>query len=238
MKIFLQFFLMFITLIALLSVYACEQKIPQNQQQEQQTVYTDPKGFFKITPPLDWNIQEYPSDPRGKVAFISSAAQTDLRVLAKAVDIPDFDGLIKDLKDKEIQLGVEMNIEPTVFKKMPAVKRVATITMQGVTVKLLWIDLLINGVSHNLQFTSTPNNFDNYYEAAWNSMLTYEPIEREKPATQEEALHHEVAKWIRLANIAIEWNNIQTAKEAVAIGLELEPKNAELLRLNRELNAK
>ena len=238
MKRFFHFFLISVTFIALLSVYACEQKNPQNQQKEQQTIYTDPKGYFKITPPLDWRTQEYTSDPRGKVAFISSAAQTDLRVLAKAVDIPDFDGLIKDLKDKESQLGVEMNIEPIVFKKMPAIKRIATITIQGVTMKLLMIDFLINGVSHNLQYASTPNDFDNYYETVWNSMLTYEPIEREKPATQEEALQHEVAKWIRLARIAIEMNKIQTAKDAVSVGLELEPKNTELIQLNRELNAK
>lgn len=199
-------------------------------------VYIDPKGFFKIAPPQGWRIQEYPQDLRGKVAFIARGNQIDLRVLAKTVEIPDYDGLIKNLKDVEKQVGVSTNIEPYVFNGMPAVKRVATVTMQGVTQKLLWIDLLINDVSHNLQYGSLPNLFDKHYETAWQSMLTYEPLKQEKSASPEEARKHEAAKWIRLARLALEMSKTQTAKDAVSAGLEADPENAELKQLRTELD--
>ncbi len=200
--------------------------------------YTDPKGFFKIIPPQGWQKQEYPQDPRGKVAFIAPVSQTDLRVLAKAVDIPDYETLIRNLKDKEKQLGVEMNIEPTVFNRMPAVKRLATITMQGVTLKFLWIDLLIDGVSHNIQYSAPPSLFEKHRDTAWKSMLTYQPLKRGKPASPEEARRHEAAKWIRLAKIALEMGNTQAAKDAVAAGLEVDPENTELKQMKADLEKK
>jgi hypothetical protein len=198
--------------------------------------YTDPKGFFRISPPLGWRIQEYPQDPRGKVAFIEPENQAELRVLSKAVDIPDYDTLIQNLKNKENELGIKMNIEPLVFKGMPAVKRVTILTMQGITQKFLWIDLLSNGVSHNLQYAATPSLFDKYYESAWKSMLTYEPLKQEKLSSPKEVRRHEVAKWIRLAKIAIEMGKIHAAKEAVAAGLEVDPENEELKTLKSDLD--
>ena len=200
--------------------------------------YIDPKGFFEITPPKDWNRQEYPQDPRGKVAFFAPDKQADLRILAKAVDIPDYDALIEDLKSKEKQLGVRTNIEPIVFSRMPAVKRLTTITMQGVTLRLLLVDLLVGGISHNIQYCASPGLFAKYQETAWKSMLTYKPLKRAKQASPEEARKHEVAKWIRLAKIALEMGKIQAAKEAVAAGLETDPQNIELKQMKSNLEKK
>ena len=108
--------------------------------------------------------------------------------------------------------------------------------MQGVTRKMLWIDLLIDGVSHNFQYGAPPDVFDKHYDTAWQSMLTYEPMEREKPSSQEEARKHETAKWIRLARIALEMGKTQAAKAAVSAGLEADPENAELKQLKSELD--
>lgn len=213
----------------------CESQTHQKQLLVEKE-YSDPKGFFRISPPSGWRIQEYRQDPRGKVAFIAPESQADLRILAKAVDTPDYDTLIQHLKEKATQLGIQMDIEPTVFKGMPAVKRVTTITTLGVTQKFFWIDLLIDGVSHNLQYAAVPSLFDKYYETAWKSMLTYEPLRQEKLSSPEEVRKHEVAKWVRLAKIAIEMGKIQAAKDAVAAGLEVDPENADLKQLKSDLD--
>ena len=225
-----------LTLVAILVVSGCGDNKTAQKENSQPTAYVDPKGYFRILQPSGWRIQEYQQDPRGKVAFIAPGNQIDLRVLVKAVGIPDYEGLIKNLKDIETQSGVPMNIEPVLFNKMPAVKREATVTMQGVTQKLLWIDLLIDGVSHNLQYGAPPNLFDKYYAVAWQSMLTYEPLKRELPSSPEEARKHEAAKWIRLADMALEMGKIQTAKDAVSAGLEADPENAELKQLKSDLD--
>jgi|GEM_PF-1587401 len=207
----------------------------QTRDSSKSPVYVDPRGYFKIVPPSRWRTQKYPQDPRGKVGFIAPGNQTDLRVLAKAVDIHDFDGLVQSLKEIETQLGVPTNIEPIVFNGLPAFKRVATISLQGVTQKILWIDLLIAGVSHNLQYGAPPSTFDKHYGIAWQSMLTYEPLKRENASSPEQATKHEAAKWIRLAEIALGMGKIKVAKDAVAAGLEADPDNAELKRLKLDL---
>jgi hypothetical protein len=231
-----QYLTLALAVAVILAVGGCGEEKTAKNKTSQTTVYVDAKGYFRILPPSGWRIQEYRQDPRGKVAFMAPQNQIDLRVLAKAVDIPDYDGLIKNLKDIELQLGVPTNIEPVVFNKMPAIKRVATITIQGVTLKILWIDLLIDGVSHNLQYGAPPNEFDKHYAAAWQSMLTYEPLKREKPSSPEEARKHETAKWIRLAKIALEMGNTQAAKDAISAGLEVDPENAELRQLKSQLD--
>jgi hypothetical protein len=223
-------------LTAILAIPGCGEDKSAKSETPQATVYADPKGYFKILPPAGWRIQQYPNDPRGKVAFIAAGNQVDLRVLVKAVEIPDYDGLIKNLKDIETRLGVPMNIEPVVFKGMPAIKRVTTVTLQGTTQKLLSIDLLIDGLSHNLQYGAPPNVFDKHYETAWQSMLTYEPLKREQPTSPEEARKHEAAKWIRLARIALEMGKTQAAKDAVSAGLEADPEDPELKQLKSELD--
>ncbi len=209
---------------------------PQPEEKVLAEVYTDPKGYFKIIPPKGWRKQEYSNDPRGKVAFYANDGKTDLRVLAKVVNIPDYKSLIKNLKDIERRLGVKMNIEPVMFNGMPAIKREATISMRGVTQKILMVDILIDGVSHNLQYCTVPSRFDKYYETVWQSMLTYEPNVEKNGLSQEEAIKHEAAKWIRLAQIALEMGNIQTAKKAVAAGLEAAPDNEELKRMKSDLD--
>jgi len=209
----------------------CGQQTSKRSGNTQAQVYADSKGFFEIRPPAGWRRQLYPQDPRGKVAFLSPGGQCSLRVLAKAVEIEDYDGLLEDLKTIEKRLGVQMNIEPVGFNGMPAFKRLTTITMHGVTQRMLSIDLLIDGVSHNLQYGGAVHLFDRYYNDAWQSMQTYTPQHRSQPATPEEARQHEAAKWLRLARIALDMGNVEAAKEAVAAGLEAAPENEDLRKV-------
>lgn len=213
----------------------CGQQTPKSSINTQAPAYSDSKGFFEIRPPVGWRRQEYPQDPRGKVAFLAPGGQCSLRVLAKAVEIEDYDGLLQDLKAIERRLGVQMNIEPVRFNGMPAFKRLTTITMHGATQKMLSIDLLIDGVSHNLQYGGPAHLFDRYYNDAWRSMQTYSPQRRSQPATPEEARQHEAAKWFRLARIALDMGKVEAAKEAVAAGLEVAPENEDLRKVKAEM---
>lgn len=233
-----QYLTLALAVAVILAVGGCGEDKTAKNETSQTTVYVDSKGYFRILPPSGWRIQEYREDPRGKVAFLAPGDQVDLRVMAKAVDIPDYDALIQDFKETESQLGIQMNIEPTVFKGMPAIKRHATITVQGVTQELFLIDLLIDGVDHNLQYGAPPSLFDKHYETAWKSMLTYEPLKRDKPSSPEEARTHEIAKWIRLAKIALEMGKIQSAKDIVSAALEEDPENEELKALKSDLDKK
>ncbi len=195
--------------------------------------YEDPKGFFTIDPPADWGVTEYPDDPRGKVAFDTERGRVELRVLVKTIAITDLGDLAEQLEDVERRVGVDTNIEAIVFNDQPAFRRTATLTMQGMTNRLQMVDLLIDGVSHNMQYSAPPARFDEYYDLAWKSMQTYVPLAHE--SADGEATAHNVAKWLRLATIAIDWGNTDAAKEAVAAGLEADPTNEELLELDRRL---
>lgn len=238
-KCYPPFFIPIFAFMVISAISSCQENSSITQKTTPQpTSFVDTKGYFRILPPSDWRIEEYRQDPRGKVAFHAPGKQASLRILVKTVDIPDYDALIQNFKEVEQQLGVQTSIEPTAFNKMPAIKRVATITMQGVTQKLLWIDLLIDGVSHNLQYGAPPEIFDKYYEVAWASMLTYEPLKREESMAPEEARKHEAAKWLRLSKIAMEMGNIHAAKEALSAGLEADPKNMEMIQLKKVLEKK
>ena len=224
-----------LAVVAILAASACEEHKTGEKGNLPATAYVDPKGYFSMLPPSGWRVQEYPQDPRGKVAFTAPDADVDLRVLAKAVDIADYDGLIANLRDIEKQVAVPMNIEPVVFNGMPAIKREATLTMQGVTQKMLWIDLLIGGISYNIQYGAPPSLFDKYRDTAWHSMLTHQPLKGKNSSSPEEARRHDAAKWLRLAQIALEMGKTQAAKDAVSAGIEAEPGNAQLQKLRADL---
>jgi hypothetical protein len=117
-------------------------------------------------------MQEYPQDPRGKLAFVVPREQIELRVLAKAAaaDISDYDSMLRKAKELEKQLGISMNIEPFIFNKMPAIKRDVTIKVQGEMRRFLVVDIFEGGVLHNLQYGGSPKAFNKYYEIAWKSM--------------------------------------------------------------------
>ena len=209
-------------------------KVPVNQEAVK---YVDPKGFFSIVPPQGWATEDYLQDPRGKVAFHAPGQDASLRVLAKVVAIPDYDGLMQNLKEIEKELGVSMDIEPVVFNGMPAVKRVASLTVQGVTRRMLWIDILVDGVSHNLQYSSSPSKFDRFFDDAWKAMVTYEP-KASQAGSKREAREHEVAKWMRLARLAMEMGKPDAAKQAVEAGLRVDPTNQELKQMKAELDGR
>lgn len=134
-------------------------------------VYRDPKGFFEIVPPAEWRVQEYPRDPRGKVAFIGPN-KIDLRVLVNTPDYNDIDGLINFAKSVEKKIDVNTNIKKIEFNGHPAIQR--SLKFRGF--KFYYVDFLIGRVAHNLGYGSPPKYYKKYLRVALASIATYNPL--------------------------------------------------------------
>ena len=194
------------------------------------TRYVDPKGYFKITPPLGWRIQEYPQDPRGKVAFIG-AKNVDLRVLARAADFDSFEGLLKFLKGVEKRTGVNTNIQKISFLGRPAIKR----NFVFKALKILYIDLMEGNIKHNLQYCASRGQYDRYLAVATKSMNTYQTILR--GASSRDVQKHDLAHNLRLAQIFLKEGQLEVALEFVKAGLKIEPENPHLLKLKKQIES-
>jgi len=203
----------------------------EKQGKLSRTRYVDTKGYFKITPPQGWRILKYPQDPRGKVAFIR-ANNLDLRVLARAADFDNFEGLLKLVKDIEKRTGVNTNIQKISFLGRQAVKR--NFVYKGL--KLLQIDFMEGNIKHNLQYCAPSGVYDKYLAVAMKSMNTYETILR--AVSEKDVQKHALAQSLRLARISFDRGDVNLASEFVKEGLKIEPKNTDLLKLKRQIEGK
>jgi len=196
------------------------------------TRYVDPKGFFTVVPPENWRMQEYPQDPRGKVAFLGPEANVDFRVLVNAVDFSTIEDLVSFCKGLEGRLGFSTNILRMDFGGRPAVKR----TFEARGIRFHYLDFLAGTVDHNLAFGAPPGLYDKHLPLVLKSMETYEPKLRE--ASGQDVLKHAVAKKKRLAQLMLENGNLGLAASYVNEGLELAPKDPELLALKQQVEAR
>lgn len=166
-------------LLVALAPVGCRDKkssTPRREGALSKEPYVDPKGFFKINYPVGWRIQRYPRDPRGKVAFTCPGSIASVRILAKATEVTNYDSFVSSLRDEQNRLGVDMNLQTTTFNGIPAIKRTITETMQDVERKFLWIDILCGRISHSIQYSASPEEFDVHYALAMKSIQTYEPL--------------------------------------------------------------
>jgi len=192
--------------------------------------YTDPKGYFSIVPPSMWNIQEYPSDVRGKVAFQSSESNIDFRILVNSVDFDTFDQLLEFCQNMEKRIGIDMKIEQYDFYGQLAVRR--SFEIQGQ--RYLYIDFLLGQIDHNLAYGAPLSKFEQYLPIILKSMETYEPVLKEISGI--ESVDHLVAKKLRLGQLMLESHLYDLALEYVSEGLTLAPDNQELLKLKLEID--
>jgi len=193
--------------------------------------YKDPKGYFKILPPGGWRIQEYPQDPRGKVAFLAPGGKIDLRILVNSVDYSTVDELVSFCNNIEKRIGINTNIKRVVFGGQPAVQR--NFELKGF--KLLYIDFLVGQLDHNLAYSAPKDSFKKYLQIVKTSMETYEPSI--KSLTEEQKQQHLVAKKKRLAELMIEGGNYSMAIQFANEGLEIDPNNRALLELRKKAKA-
>jgi len=190
--------------------------------------YSDPDGFFTVVPPAGWDMQDYPEDPRGKVAFIGPAG-TELRVLAKGLAYSSFEDMLSEIEDIEKRSGTSMDIQVVTFLERPAVKRNFTM---GDT-KILTMDFMEGNVTHNLWYSAPEAQYERYLTLATTSMNTYEATYHD--LSSEDIQKHAVAHNLRLAQIFFEQGDLDLASQYVENGLEIDPANSDLLKLKRQI---
>jgi hypothetical protein len=191
--------------------------------------YIDSKGFFKIFPPDGWRLQEYPDDPRGKVAFYGPE-DVELRVLVKGIDY-GFEDMVKEMEAQQKKLGVKTNIKRTDLGGTQAIQR--TFTYNGL--KMYFVDLAVGNTTHNLMYSAMPNMYEKYLEIAQLSISTYEPASVE--VSTEDIGKHAIAKSLRLSRIFYDQGNFELSLLFIEEGLGLEPDDSELLKLKEEIIA-
>ena len=202
-------------------------------------VYTDPKGFFRIRPPKGWTLEEYKSDPRGKVNFnwTKGAKKVQLKLIGAANPFEDFGALVQDCKN-----GVER-----LRARMGGTYEVETITLLGQKAALILtslpngfrqyqVQLIVAGNYYMLAYGTDEQLYEKYLPLVKASMNTLVALSRDaKPA---EARAHTVASKIRLARLYLEVGKKDWALTAINEGLAVEPSNSELLQLKKDLEKK
>ena len=194
--------------------------------------YDDPKGYFVIVPPYGWRIQEYPQDPRGKVVFIATESNVDLRILINAVDFTSTEEFLNWCKDFEDRIGLNTNIEKIDLDGEPAVRR--SFEIKGL--KLYMIDFLVGSIDHNIQFAAPINTFEKYFPIVKNSIETYEA--KNRVVTDKDKDKHYVAKMLRLAQLMIDNGNYVLALAYVREGLDISPNDKKLSELKNLIESK
>lgn len=203
-------------------------------------LYSDPKGFFQIRPPAGWSINEYPDDPRGKVAFRTPSAGdwTQSGAELKVLGLLSAPGRSIAAAREEIEatadrlragLGASIEVTETTVLGHRAVRM--TSNMPG-KLRQEVIEILIGQNQYNFAFGAAPHRYDHHYPIARKAMETLLPILRDLP--EEEATRHLVASSIRRAEVYRQMGQLAWAGEAVDEGLRLEPGNEKLRQMKRE----
>lgn len=207
-----------------------EPEAAANSEKLADQLYTDPKGYFRIAYPDGWEVQEYPDDSRGKVAFMCpDDSSVNLRVLVNVVDYSSVERLLEELKTKESQLGVDTGIEEITFDGRPAIKR--SFEIQGS--RVLMLDFLVGNVAHNVMYSPPSGDSDSYLSVVKKAMETYQPIK--KTVGKADAKQSAAAKCLRLAELMLESGNLGLASGYVDEGLKLSPKNQKLIELRKQI---
>jgi hypothetical protein len=142
--------------------------------------YVDPNGYFKVTPPRGWNIETYPSEPRGKVAFGKTEGDqlVEIRVLVQVTQVTDFQEFVSRLKSNASNLGWKPEWQLLTFSGLSAVKSTMTVTASGLTRKITNLRFLDGNIYHDIQFSSLPALFDKYQDVMSKVLATYELVKR------------------------------------------------------------
>lgn len=201
--------------------------------------YIDPEGYFSITPPKGWNTEDYPSDQRGKVAFSSTEGDdlVDLRVLVQNTKVTDFQEFVSKLKLNADNLGLQPEWQLLMFSDLPAIRSTMTYSVDGATRKVMNLRFLDGSIYHDIQFASPPEQFDKYQALVSKVMATHKIVkqssEGEGSATAEQ---HQAAKYLVLAQAAMEIGDKKNAAAFVDEGLKNNPEDKGLLKLRESLD--
>jgi len=198
-------------------------------------VYSDPKGFFTINPPDGWNVQDFPSDPRGKVKILCNSAQnTMLQVIAQSSPFDDFEALVRNSELEQDNLKTKYNAtittERCTFDNVPALR--ANMTFPG-RLKQMHISFILGGILYNIVYGAPPSEYDAHFNKAQASIDSF--VATPKNLSAEEELKHFVATRIRTAKLNIEIGDKKRAIELVDEGLHRSPDDKTLLELRQKI---
>lgn len=201
-------------------------------------VYSDPKGFFSITAPMGWQVQEFKDDPRGKVKFIcQDAFNTVIQVIGAVSAFSNFDELIDDAKMASQRLESKYNasttIERTYFAGVPAMKFVFSIPGK---LKQIQIQFLLGKNHYTLAYGAPPDRYDEFNSIAIMSFETLEPIL--KDVKKDESIKHIVASKLRTAKLLFQNGQTDYALIIVNEGLKLDQNNEDLMKLKKQIQKK
>jgi len=198
--------------------------------------YSDPKGYFTIVIPEGWRIQEYPDNPRGKVAFIGKDANVELRILASEKEFSSFEDLFEitqqNTMDIKNRFGIDVTIQKTTFLGRQAIKR--TWAMKGI--KIFAIDFMEGNIRHALQYSAPSEVYERYLLIILKAIETYEPIPR--GISSENLKKCQISNSLRLAQLFFEQGNFDLALEDLKKGLDIDPQNEQLLKLKKKIEEK
>jgi hypothetical protein len=192
-------------------------------------IFRDEKNaYFTFAPPTGWIIEKY-DDPRTKVAFRHPNNKSIfIRLIVREEPGYTFSEMKKDAETTARQWtekGIPRKVDVSEFLGVPATRTSADIPGTGST--LLW-KFLIAGLHFNIQFAA-PNekelakNLDEVTHSI-NSIVVSRPskIDLEKVRKQQ------AASIIRLADLAVELGDKDTAVAILKDGLKEFPDSAEI----------
>ncbi|MFX1487421.1 MAG: hypothetical protein ACFFBS_10080 [Promethearchaeota archaeon] len=209
-------------------------KAQKDDVQLSKTLYSDPKGFFRIRPPEGWLVNEYPSDPRGKVDFNSSnqPPRAQLKVIGQKSPFANFDELLQDCRNGaervRAKFGGTFNVSKTTKYDVKAVE-----TLWDVPAKFRQkaIHVLLGKNYYTFAFASPPELFEEKYAIVLMSMRTFEPLQSSFSGTAES---HIVASKIRTAEFYLQLGRKDWALAVIDEGLRFDKNNKKLLELKEK----
>ncbi len=196
------------------------------------TIYSDPKGWFKIRPPGGWLINEYHSDPRGKVDFNSSNAspKAQLKIIGQTSPFAGFGDLFSDCKNGAERMRSRWGGTATVKEITKFNVKAAEIRFDVPgNFKQLQIQVLFGKNYYTFAFGGRPDQYDKYLEVALKSIDSFEPVFKEYSSN--DAKTHIIASKIRTAELYLSIGRKDWASVVIDEGLNLDEKNRNLLDL-------
>jgi hypothetical protein len=199
-------------------------------------MYVDPKGFFTIVPPRGWAINEYSSDPRGKVDFdvTPGPLAAQLKVIGAASPFDTFEAMVADTEGSAGRMrqrfGGSWTVEKISLDGQPAVKMTGGIPGKS---KNLVFQTLRGKSYFTLAYAARVDLFDKHYSTVMTSIESFQPTL--KVLSKQEAARHIAASRIRLANLHIQLGRKDWALKAIEEGLAADPGNKELLDLKKQV---
>jgi hypothetical protein len=200
--------------------------------------YVDPKGYFEITPPAGWAVQEFAADPRGKVKWVcQDAPDTMLMIIAQASPHPDFADLVQNERASAARMkakygdALTFTDEETEFAGNRAFK--GSLVMPGGRLEQRMIVFLVDKNKYALVFGARPDTFKRLLGVASLSLATLRPTP--KSVGSKDVAEQLAAGKLRVARNLIQMGQRDYALVIVKEGLAADPANADLLALKKDL---